>query len=137
MTDFKGFNPDRSLGSNFQTNRKGNGKPPETSSPTEKEQAPVDPYADLKMPPARMMDLLSAQGSSNQALLASNGVVNHIEMAINAFSNSVSPERHSLASRLLEQTYQNEFGGKPGAGILQDILDDYLIGQPVIQVSQA
>jgi hypothetical protein len=136
MTDFQGFNPDKSLGSNFQTKRKGNGKSPETSSPAGKKQAPVDPYADLKMPPARMMDLLTAQGISNQAQLGSTGVVSHIEMAVNAFSSSISPERHSLASRLLEQTYQNEFGGKPGAGILQDILDDYLIGQPVIQASQ-
>jgi hypothetical protein len=135
MTDFKGFNPDKSLGLNFQPNHPNNGKQPGSSSPAEKDQAPVDPYADLKMDPARMMDLLAVQGKSNQSQLSGIGGVNHIEMAMETFSNSISLERHSLTSRLLEQTYQNEFGAQPEAGILQDILDDYLIGQPVIQLS--
>ncbi|WP_373533274.1 hypothetical protein [Vampirovibrio sp.] len=135
MTDFKGFNPDKNLGANFQPNRQAKSQKAETNLPAEESQTPVDPYADLKMDPSRMMDLLAAQGKPNQIQVAGAGAAHHIEMAMESFSSQISPERHSLTSRLLEQTYQHEFGAKPAAGILQDILDDYLIGQPVIQTS--
>ena len=135
MTDFKGFNPDKNLGRDFQINRQNKGRQAEPGPEASDSQPPVDPYADLKMDPSRMMDLLAAQGKSNQAQFAAAGNTGNIESSIEAFTAALSPEHHSFTSRLLEQTFQNEFGQKPSAGLLQDILDDYLIGQPVIQAS--
>ncbi len=128
MTDFKGFNPDKNLGANFNANRHGknqqSGNKPETTEP----QSTVDPYADLKMDPNRMLDLLAAQGKSNQAHFASTSSAANIEKTMEAFTSTMSPERHSLTSQMLKQTYQAEFGKAPSNALLQDMVDDYLIG---------
>lgn len=135
MTDFKGFNPDKNLGTNFNTNRNSKNNKPDANPEAADTQAPVDPYADLKMDPSRMLDLLAAQGKSNQAHFAGVGNTGSIEKSIESFESTISPERHSFVSRMLEQTYESEFGKKPSAGILQDIVDNYLIGQVAVQQS--
>lgn len=135
MTDFKGFNPDKKMGTSFNPNRQNKSPQPEANEEASEAQAPVDPYADLKMDPSRMLDLLATQGKSNQARITGPGNAGNIEKTMEAFTGSVSPERHSFITRMLEQTYQNEFGKKPSAALLQDIVDDYLIGQVSVQAS--
>lgn len=133
MTDFKGFNPDKNLGANFNTNRHNKNTKPETQPEQAEAQPGSDPYANLKMDPDRMMDLLSAQAKSNNIKFSGVGNAGSIEKSVAAFETSVSPERHSLVSRMLEQTFESEFGKKPPVGILQDMVDDYLIGQVLVQ----
>lgn len=135
MTDFKGFNPDKNLGTSFNTNRQNKKTQSEANPEASENQTPVDPYADLKMDPDRMLDLLAAQGKSNQARFTGPGNAGNIDKTMEVFTGSVSPERHSFVTRMLEQTYQNEFGKKPSPTLLQDIVDDYLIGQVSIQAS--
>ncbi len=134
MTDMNGFNPDKKLGAHFTPQGKQKkqdsteGNKPDAGSPT-------DPYADLKMDPSRMLDLLAAQGKSNQVHAQMSGSPASIERSVESFAETVSPERHSLMSRMLEQTFQKEFGKKPSPALLQEILDNYLVGQPVVQNS--
>ncbi len=134
MTDMNGFNPDKKLGAHFTPGSKQKKQEAaETNKPVTGE--PGDPYADLKIAPDRMLDLLAAQGKSQHMHAQLGGGPANIERSIESFVDSVSPERHSLMSRMLEQTFQQEFGKKPSPTLLQEMLDDYLVGQPVIQNS--
>jgi hypothetical protein len=137
MTDMNGFNPDKKLGAHFTPGSKAKKQEAaEHSKPAAGEN--IDPYADLKVAPDRMLDLLAAQGKSQQMHAKLGGTpasIASIERSVESFVDSVSPERHSLMSRMLEQTFQQEFGKKPSPGLLQEMLDNYLLGQPVIQNS--
>lgn len=130
MTDFKGFNPDKNLGANFNTNRQGKGSKPDATPEQPQATPPTDPYANLKMDPDRMMNLLSAQAKLNLP----NQIENPgIEKSMQVFSQTISPERHARVTRLMSQAYSTEFGSIPSPETLQTMVDDYLIGQVAIQ----
>lgn len=135
MTDFKGFNPDKNVGTNFNTNRNHKKNQSEAKPEGDETSAAIDPYADLKMDPDRMMELLATQAKANQRHITAPPGTGNIEKSVAAFEASISPERHSFVSRMLEQTYENEFGKKPSPAMLQDIVDNYLVGQAHIQSS--
>ncbi|WP_303674533.1 hypothetical protein [Vampirovibrio chlorellavorus] len=134
MTDMNGFNPDKKLGAHFTPGSKQKKQEaPETGTSAAGE--PGDPYADLKITPDRMLDLLAAQGKSQHMHARLGGSPSSVERAMDSFMGTISPEGHSLMSRMLEQTFLQEFGKKPSPAMLQEILDNYLVGQPVIQNS--
>lgn len=134
MTDMNGFNPDKKLGAHFTPGSKPK-KQEAAEAGSAQPNGSTDPYVDLKIPPDRMLDLLAAQGKSQHMHAQLSGVPANVERSIERFMDTVSPERHSLMSRMLEQTFQQEFGKKPPTELLQEMLDDYLVGQPVIQNS--
>ena len=130
MTDFKGINPDKNLGASFNTNRQGKGGKPDDQTAQNDNGPAGDPYANLKMDPDRMLDLLAAQGKFN---VQSNFENPGIERAMNAFADNITPERHAQVTRMMSQAYSDEFGSNPSPELLQDLVDNYLIGQPAIQ----
>lgn len=130
MTDFKGFNPDKNLGANFNANRQGKNAKPNANLPQGDNLPAGDPYAGQKLDPDRMMDLLAAQAKLNIPSQVENP---GIERSIEAFTQQIPPERHARVSNLLQQVYTDEFGALPGADILQNMVDDYLIGHVSVQ----
>jgi hypothetical protein len=132
MTDFKGINPDKNLGANFNANRQGKGGKPDQQSAQGNGSTAGDPYADLKMDPNRMLDLLNTQAKLNiPAGFENTG----IERSMNSFAAAVTPERHAQVSRMMTQAYSDEFGANPSPDVLQDLVDNYLIGGVSIQTS--
>jgi hypothetical protein len=130
MTDFNNINPDKNLNTGFNAKRQGKGNSKNQNAGGTPNTPPNDPYAERKTDPAKMLDLMATQGKLNaQGLIENPG----IERAMTAFSNQISPERHAQVSKLMAETYQNETGATPHPGLLQDLVDDYLIGKPVIQ----
>jgi hypothetical protein len=132
MTDFKGINPDKNLGANFNANRQGKNAKPDHQAAQDENATAGDPYANLKMDPDRMMDLLAAQAKYNISGQFEN---TGIEKSINAFSSMVSPERHARVSHMLGQAFADEFGTQPSPEILQELVDNYLIGHVAVQNS--
>lgn len=132
MTDMNGFNPNKKMGPHFTPNQKSK-HPNPTADSSPSAAGPSNPQADLQMDPNQVLDLLAVQGQANRISPKFTGASNGIERSIQAFSTAISPERHSLMSRMLEQTFQKEFGKKPSPALLQEILDHYLVGEPVIQ----
>jgi hypothetical protein len=126
MTDFNSINPEPSK-ANLNANRQNkNAQTPDAANDNTTAPA-TDPYANLKMDPDQMFKLLDAQAKMNIPAGIDGS------SAMTSFSGAVSPERHARVSRLMEQAYTQEFGNTPGPGILQDLVDDYLIGRPSVQ----
>lgn len=130
MTDFKGFNPDKNLGTNFNANRQGKGAQPEKPAESQEPLSNGDPYANQKMDPNHVLKLLAAQSKLNIPMDIENP---GITKTVAQFTSEISPERHARVSRLIEQAYTQEFGQPPSAEMLQNILDDYLVGRPSFQ----
>lgn len=132
MTDFNSFDPNKKIkGASFNSNSQGKGKSEE--APETQDQGPaVDPYANLKLDPNKLMKLLSAQAQLNVPSEVANAGINR---AMDNFATNFSPERHERLSRIIENAYTQEFGKAPSAEVLQELLDDYVIGQPVVQGS--
>jgi hypothetical protein len=130
MTDFNSFDPSKKNinNANLNPNRQGKGKE-EAPAEGAEQQSAGDPYADLKMDPNKLMNILAAQAKQNASKIENVSV----NSSVAAFSEFMSPERHSRLSRMFEQAYKEEFGSIPDEGTLQNILDDYIVGQPVIQ----
>ena len=129
MTDFNSgsFDPTK-VGGNY--NQQGGKKPSDNGGQPEQAQPPAgDPYADLKVDPSRLMELLSAQAKANLPAELQNPSINS---SIAAFSSVVTPERHARATRLVSQAYATEFGKPPSEELLQEMVDNYLIGTPAI-----
>jgi hypothetical protein len=130
MTDFNSINPDKNLSAKFHSNRQAKGGQPDPNA-AKGEAAPTgDPYAELKMTPDKMLDLLAAQGRVNSQNQIENPA---IEKSVNAFTKSITPERHAQVCKQLEQAYVAEMGSKPHPAVLQDMVDNYLIGKPMVQ----
>ncbi len=130
MTDFNNINPDRSLNAKFNTHRPAQGGQPDATAAQGQSGESVDPYADLKMDPDKMLNLLAAQGRVNtQTQIENPG----IERSVGAFTQAVSPEQHSQVAQQMSQAYQHEFGVNPHPAVLQDLVDNHLIGKPVVQ----
>jgi hypothetical protein len=131
MTDFNNINPDKKMSTGFNTKRQDKDKSPNPDAGNNAPNTPAsDPYAELKTDPGKMLELMAAQGKQNaQGLIENAG----LERAVTAFSNRISPERHAQVAKLMAETYQNETGKAPHPGLLQDLVDNYLIGKPVIQ----
>jgi hypothetical protein len=132
MSDFNnGFNPanQKNQGINFNPNKQGKGSQPEESAESAEQSKPVDPWANTRPDPDHVLNLLAMQGKLNmpaEALMHTN---------MQAFGAQISPDRHAFASRMLEQAYTQEFGKPPAPGMLQELVDNYLIGHVVIQAS--
>ena len=129
MTDFNSFNPDSGLRANLNNKRQSGSGKPQPSPSVHAGAPPVDPYADLKTDPNKMLNLMAAQGRQNIYTQLESPV---IENSVLGFTGSISPERHAQVSKLMAQTYQNETGRPPSPGLLQDMVDNYLIGSVVI-----
>jgi len=129
MTDFNNINPDSSLRAKFTNKRQSGSGNPQPSPGASTGAPPVDPYADLKTDPGKMLNLMAAQGRQNVHTQLESPV---IENSVLGFSGAVTPERHAQVTSLMAQTYQNEVGKPPSPGLLQDMVDNYLIGSVVI-----
>jgi hypothetical protein len=132
MSDFNnGFNPadKRNQGLNFNPNKQGKGAQPEQpAEPAGQDQA-VDPWAGQRPDADHLLKILTLHASQNkpvEALMRAN---------VQAFESQISPERHAFATKMLEQAYTQEFGKPPAPGMLQELVDNYLIGHVVIQAS--
>jgi len=129
MTDFNSINPDKKLNFNAKKQNKG-GSPDPNAGNQAGNNTPADPYAELKTDPGKMLNLMATQGKQNiQGQIESPS----IERSISAFTGKVSPERHAHVTKLMAQTYQTETGRTAHPALLQDMVDNYLIGQPSIQ----
>jgi hypothetical protein len=52
---------------------------------------------------------------------------------MNATNGLLSPEQYAKLSRLVQKTYQDEFGSLPPGELLEEIVANLAIGQVVIQ----
>ena len=130
MSDFNSINPDKNLSAKFNSQRPAQGGQPDAGAVPGKPADAVDPYAELKMDPDKMLNLLAAQGRVN----TQNQIENPgIERSVGAFTQAVSPEHHSQVAQTMSQAYQHEFGVKPHPAVLQDLVDNHIIGKPVVQ----
>lgn len=128
MPEFNGINPDKSRGLSFNQNRAGKNTPQNT--PSTPESAPSSETPINQIEPDRLFELLSTQAQQNIPLgMESIG----IEKSVITFSGFVSPERHKQVSNSMKQTFIKEFGHAPSDNLLQNMVDDYLIGQVSIQ----
>ncbi len=126
MPDFNGINP---FGVPFNTNRqtkKNNQEPDTNDNPSASNE---DPYADLKVSPDHVYNLLSSQ--SGFALRNVN--VDNMERMMHASTGMVSPEEHAKVTSQFRDGYRKEFGSFPPPDLLEEMVDNYLIGQVVIQ----
>lgn len=130
MTDFNSINPDKGLNTSFNANRQARNNNQEPNNAAGSATPQGDPYANLKTDPDKMLNLMAAQGKQKLQGQIENPA---IERSVATFASSVSPERHAQVSQLMAKTYQDEIGAQPSPGLLQDMVDNYLIGQPVIQ----
>lgn len=128
MTDFSNLNPDNNLRTGGLTPGRQSGPPKPDGNVEQPAAPPGDPYADLKMDPDRMMALLSAQSRANIQRIEHPG----IEKSMDAFKNEISPERHAEVTQKISRLFANEFQSPPNPEMLQQLVDDFLIGQPSI-----
>jgi hypothetical protein len=129
MTDFNGINPEKNTGAGFNANRQSQGQQPEADAGQDAP-VPTDPYADLKIDPDYLLKLLGAQAKLNLPAGVENAGV---DKTVAGFTDTISPERHARVIRVFEQAYSQEFGASPSPGLLQDMVDDYLIGRVNVQ----
>lgn len=132
MTDFNGLNPEQHLKTSFNANKQGKGAQQDQTAEQGETAPAVDPYADQKLSPDHLMSLLAAQAKLNIPSEVENAGINQ---AVAKFTTAISPERHARLSRIISQAYEQEFGQAPPPELLQDIVDDYLIGRPNVQAS--
>jgi len=100
--------------------------------PGEQEEAPAAqaPSAPGKsVEPGAVLKFLTQQGNLNLG-----GIENvPISNSISAFQTAISVERHQHLSTTFRTTYQEEFGTEPSDNQVQELVDDFIIGVPVIQ----
>lgn len=128
-TDFNSFDPNKVGQTGFNAKRQGGNNAPDHSQAQENPGHQGDPYANLKMDPSRLMDLLSAQARLNVPADVQNaGVTRNID----AFSNLFPPERYERLTRIFSQAYAEEFGQPPSEELVESLVSDYIIGRPVV-----
>lgn len=126
-TDFNSFDPNK-VGQTSFGQHKGGKKAADNGQGATEAGNQGDPYADLKMDPSRLLDLLSAQARQNLPADLQNPSITN---SISAFTNLVSPDRHARISRIFQQAYTEEFGQPPSDDVLENLVADYIIGRPV------
>jgi hypothetical protein len=130
MTDFRGFNPDKNLNTQFNTNRQGKGAQPEKQADLPAS-APIQGAPKEQIDPSQLLKLMDAQSRLN---ISAAGIENpSISNSMLQFAGDVTPERHARRTRIIEQAFINEFGFSPNADLLQEMVDDSFIGRPSIQ----
>ena len=97
------------------------------------EAAPVTPAPIERqtIDPDRMMDLMAQMGAMNMAA----GNVENVSVGRNldTFLNNVTPDAHAKLYSTFENAIRSEFGIDPSPELVQEALDNYLIGTPVVQ----
>lgn len=126
------FDPNKGIHQTNLNNQKGGKKQEAATEQAADATSTGDPYAELKMDPSQLMSLLSAQAKYN----LHNSQIEHtpIQKSVLAFTDAISPEAHSKLSARISKAYTEEFGKPPSAEVLQNAIDDYLIGVPVVEV---
>lgn len=107
---------------------------PDTGSQRDEEQAPA-PQAQERpsVDPDRMMAMMAQIGAMNAGNVENVALNRSIDQSLNTFFDSVTPETHAKLYETFEKAFQAEFGITPGAHLVQEALDNFLIGSPVIQ----
>jgi len=131
MTDFN-INRDKNLNTGFNTNRQAKSGQPDAQSEQQAVPPAGDPYADMKTDPDTMMNLLAAYSKPNAAMQITNS---RLDQLMAEFSQQITPEAHAQLTDQITKTYQDETGKTPSPEFVQDVLDNYLMGQVVIQNS--
>jgi hypothetical protein len=131
MTDFN-INRDKNLNTGFNTNRQAKGNQPDAQAEQSAVPPATDPYADLKTDPDTMMNLLAAHSMPNAAMQITNS---RMDQLMAQFSQQITPEAHAQLTDQITKAYQDETGKTPSPEFVQDVLDNYLMGQVVIQNS--
>lgn len=127
MTDFNRINPNKGMQTNFSSKRQSH----TDSQPTPGANAgpSPNPSTDLTTDPNTILNLMAAQGRQNIQGKWESPV---IENSVQAFTGNITPDDHAQVTSLMVKTYENEFGRPPSPGLLQDMVDNYLIGSVVI-----
>lgn len=126
MPDFNGINPEKAFGAAFNRNRK-NAKKQNSAEDLPVAAANKNPTPALS--PDHIYDLLSAQSG----LAMHNVGVDGMERMMHAANGLLSPDQYTKLSRLVQKTYQDEFGSLPPGELLEEIVANLAIGQVVIQ----
>lgn len=109
-------------------NQQKKGSQPESAAEQEAA-AQAAPDHHQPVDPSKIMDFLSSQGMMNISNVENVPVVN----SMMRFLDRVSPENHEKLYASFEKAFQEEFGITANPNLVQEALDDYLIGTPVIQ----
>jgi hypothetical protein len=122
MTNFDKFNPGTN---NNPVNPLNFGKTskPDASDPSPEEGDANESAASLAIPPDQMLDMLAAQSMTRIPLQKSESAL---------FKGMPNLEQHRQISQTLSNAYTEEFGSPPSPHVLQDMVDNHIIGTPVI-----
>lgn len=129
MSDFNNINQNPNRLQFGKSQHLKNKQPKQTNDGLETK-VPSDPHASMKMEPGKMMNLLASQAQQGGKAQVE---ASQIGQQMARFAGGISPERHAQVSKQLRNAYQLEFGKPPSKGVLQELVDDYLIGRPQIQ----
>jgi len=107
---------------------------PDTGSGQQEEQSAAAPQDNRQsVDPDRMLSMMAQMGSINAGGIENVALGRSIDQSLSTFFDSVTPEAHAQLYASFEQAFQNEFGMTPSAHLVQEALDNFLIGSPVIQ----
>jgi hypothetical protein len=131
MTDFN-INRDKNLNTGFNTNRQAKSGQPDAQAEQQATSPTENPYAESQIHPDEMMNLLAAYSKPNAAMQITNS---RMDQLMAQFSQQITPEAHAQLTDQITKAYQDETGKTPSPEFVQDVLDNYLMGQVVIQNS--
>ena len=77
----------------------------------------------------KMMGLLGQLGAQNLGQIENVGM----DKSMAQFESMISPEAHAKLYSSFERSFKEEFGFQPSAQLVQEALDNYLIGTPSVQ----
>jgi len=113
--------PNRLNAAQFNNKKKGNTPEANTES-----NAPVNPApADRQTVDAdKILGLLGQMGAQNLSQVENVAM----DKSMAAFSNMISPEAHAKLYSTFESSFKEEFGFQPSPHLVQEAVDNYLIG---------
>lgn len=120
MTNFDKFNPNNNNPVNFL--RFGKATKPENDALPADSSDTSGSQADLSIPPEDMLNLLAAQGQNNMSLVGKPPL----------FTGFPSVQQHSQITAEMASLFEKEFGQQASPDVLQEMVDNYIIGSPVI-----
>lgn len=94
-------------------------------------QAPAPAAASHPVEPGAVLKFLTQQGNLNLGGIENVPIANSMA----AFQTAISVERHQHLSATFRTTYKEEFGNPPTDNQVQELVDDFIIGVPVIQTA--
>lgn len=118
--------PNRLNAAQFNNKKKGAAPEPGTDNNPSVNAAPADRQT---VDADKILGLLGQMGAQNLSQVENVAM----DKSMAAFANSVTPEAHAKLYSTFESSFKEEFGFQPSPQLVQEALDNYLIGTPAIQ----